>query len=392
MTDLIPCSKKWICENDLKAVSDALRSDGAASSRLRTEYETAFAGAVGAVYAVAVSSGLSAFHLACLAAGLGQSAEVITAPINLLAGGDSMQLAGAIPVFADIDPLTLNLSPQAVEAAVTGRTSAVIPVHFAGRSCDMPAFREIADRRRLTIIEDASMALGTRTRHETVGACAFSDMAVFSASPSESISLGGGGVITTNRPELAARLRALRERRLSLTARTSDHSEDEWMSELLMFGHDYMPGDLQCALGHSQLTKLDAIVERNRCVAEQYRAGLSAVPEISTPRESTDELAAWSLFPIRLHSARSDARRRAYDRLRAAGVGAELQLAPIYWNDYYRNRRGYGPGLCPNAERFYRDGISLPLHPCLTDDDVEHVINAVKSAVIETGSRPTYVA
>lgn len=384
MDDPIPYSRQWIDEEDIEAVVEALRSDWLTTGPRIAAFEEAFAAAVGARYAVAVSSGTAALHLACLAAGIGPGTETITSPITFVATANAPLYCGSYPVFADVCEDTINLDPEQARARITARTCALLPVHFAGHACEMPALRALADRHNLALIEDACHALGAKTPEDgTVGDCRYSDMTVFSTHAVKTVATGEGGVITTNRAALYDRLRLLRSHGITRDPDRLTTDEGDWYYEMQGLGFNYRLTDIQCALGQSQLKRLAAFLARRREIAARYDAAFRALPEIRLPVERDGHRSAWHLYVARFPGIHATTRRWLFDRFRAENLGVNVHYIPVYWQPYYRDNFGTPRGLCPTAERYYQEAISLPLYPKMTDAQVETVIATVRRVVEE---------
>jgi dTDP-4-amino-4,6-dideoxygalactose transaminase len=342
-------------------------------------FETAIAEAVGAPHAVAFSSGTAALHAAAHVAGLGPGDELITSAITFAASANCAAYVGATPVLADIDLVTRNVSAETVAAARTERTRAVVPVHFAGLPAPVAAIREaVGDD--VTIVEDAAHALGAHVDGDPVGSCTHSDMTVFSFHPVKVIAAGEGGMVTTRDPELARRLGAFRSHGMVRDPeRLTRHTEGGWYMEQQELGLNYRLSDIHAALGTSQLGKLERFVAARNAVAERYAeafAGLDAIePAPVAPASSRH---GWHLYVIR-HRDGAGGRRRLFDGLRAAGIGAQVHYLPVHMHPYYRETYGYGEGLCPQAEAYYAGCVSLPCFPALASEDQARVIEAVRA-------------
>ena len=373
-----------IGEDDIDAVGEALRSDWLTQGPLVARFEAAMAEYLGARYAVAVSSATAGLHLASLAAGFGPGDEVVTSPISFVASANCVAYTGAKPVFADIDPDTLGIDPAQVRARTTAATKGVIAIHFAGHPCDMPAISAFAHERKLAVIEDAAHAVGTRYtvdgRTHRVGDCAHSDMAVFSFHPVKQMTTGEGGLVTTNRADLYERLTQLRTHGITRAPERMERNDGPWYYEQHALGFNYRLTDLQCALGLSQLRKLDAFIARRREIVAAYNRAFAANDELITPTQRDGTEVSWHLYVL---GFRGIDRRRAYDALRARGLGVNVHYIPIHLQPYYRERYGYAAGDFPQAERYYDRSLTIPLHPGLSDADVAQVIGSVNGVVAE---------
>jgi UDP-4-amino-4,6-dideoxy-N-acetyl-beta-L-altrosamine transaminase len=373
----IPYGRQSITNDDVQAVVDVLRSERLTQGPAVERFERDFADAVGAPYAVAFSSGTSALHGAAFAAGVSAGDELLTSAITFAASANCGAYLGATPVFADIERDTWNVSARTLSAALTERTRAVVPVHFTGLPLPMAEIREAVGP-DVPIIEDAAHAVGARTADEKVGACLHSDMAVFSFHPVKGITTGEGGMVTTRDEALRDRLAAFRTHGI---VRGADPEEGAWFQEQRALGFNYRLTDMQAALGSSQLRRLDDFVACRNAVADRYREGLADAGALELPPAAPDgALHAHHLFVVRCRDGAA-ARRALYDRLHAAQVLVQVHYVPVYRHPYYRERYGYAPGLCPEAERYYAGCLSLPCFPDLTETDQARVIDAVKEAL-----------
>jgi perosamine synthetase len=375
---LLPYARQTVEDDDVQAVVAALRSDWLTTGPRVEAFELAAASAVGARHAVAVSSGTAALHAAVFAAGIGPGDEVITSPLTFAASANAILYLGGTPVFADIRPDTLNVDPAAVAARVTPRTRAILSVDFAGQPCDLDGLGEISRARGLAMIEDAAHALGASHLGRPVGAIA--DLTTFSFHPAKLITTGEGGMVTTNRDDLAARLRRFRNHGLETdfrerTARGAPYSP------MVDLGYNYRLTDLQCALGLSQLAKLESLLKRRVRVAERYSAALGRTDAVKVPAVLPHGRSAWHIFPVLLELERISADRDTIlAALRAEGIGAAVHYVPAYWHPYYE-RLGYRRGLCPRTEAAYERLLTLPLFPAMTDTDVDDVLTALRKVL-----------
>ena len=370
--DRLPYGRQSITESDIEAVADVLRSDWITSGPKVDEFESAFAATVGARHAVSFSSGTAALHGATFAARLGAGDEAITTPLTFCATANAVLYQGATPVFAEIRNDTLTIDPADVEARVTPRTRAILPVDYAGHPADLDAIVDIADRHRLVVIEDAAHALGARYRTRGVGA--ISHMTVFSFHPVKHITTGEGGMVTTNDDALAARLRTFRGHGIDTDARTRQ-SQGQWYYEMTALGFNYRLTDIACALGLSQLPRLAESLARRRAIAARYRAELIDTPLLRLPANSDDIEHAWHLFPVRIDAPLD--RGKVFRALRAEGLGVNVHYVPVHLHPYYRERFGYRDGDYPLAERASSELISLPMFHGMTEQDIDDVITAV---------------
>jgi perosamine synthetase len=370
---LLPYGRQVVDDDDVAAVVAALRSDFLTTGPRVAEFERAFADRVGARHAVAVSSGTAGLHLAVLAAGIAAGDEVVTTPLTFVATANAALHAGARPVFADIDPDTLNLDPAALERRVTARTRAIVPVHFAGQPCDLEAIHALAGARGLLVVEDAAHALGAEYRGRPVGA--LSALTVFSLHPVKHVTSGEGGMVTTDDAALAARMRRLRNHGLALEA-SERQARGVVHAEMVELGFNYRLTDLQSALGRSQLARLDRFLARREAIAARYRAALAGVPGLRVPRVLEGGRHAWHIFPVLVDGPRVRADRdTVVAALRAENIGAAVHYGAVYRHPHYASL-GYRAGLCPVAEDVCARILTLPLAAGMTDGDVDDVVTA----------------
>jgi perosamine synthetase len=386
---LIPYGQHSVTEDDIAAVVQVLR-EGPLTQGPRIEtFERSVAAYVGAKYAVAVSSGTAALHLACLAAGLKPGGRLITSPITFVASANCALYAGAQPAFADIDPLTLNLSPVALKAVCQSleKVDVILPVHFAGLPCDMPAIQAVARQHQARIIEDAAHALGaTYPQGGRVGNCAWSDMTIFSFHPVKIIAAGEGGMITTNDPSLYRRLLRLRSHGInklddSLINATQAYTAGEsnpWYYEMQELGFNYRMTDIQAALAASQLARIDQFLARRREIAEAYDAAFANFPVLTVPQQSGRRYSAHHLYTVRINFTRLKKTRSTVMRmLHERGVGTQVHYIPVYAHPYY-SRFGFRASDYPQAEGHYSQTLSLPMFFALSTSDQNRVIETLQ--------------
>lgn len=429
----IPYGHQSINEEDIQAVIEVLKSDFLTTGPKVQEFEQKVAAYTGARYAVAVANGTAALHAACYAAGISEGDEVITSPITFAASANCVFYCKARPVFADIDPQTYNIDPDDVERKITNRTKAMIPVDFGGQPCDLDRIFELAKKYNLMVIEDAAHALGASYKGKKIGS--ISDMTIFSFHPVKHITTGEGGMVMTNDEELYQKLKLFRthgitreekyflhgkewkmgeqkaenektrnqevgnqktekqktvqkqdtgnsgakkdqtaETKMEYWQRNPEDYEGSWYYEQVELGYNYRISDIQCALGISQMDRLEQFVERRRTLAEQYHKAFSDCKDIITPKQKKGADSSWHLYPIQiLHHGR----REIFEKLREAGIGVNVHYIPVYTFPYYQ-RNGYQNVYCKNAEELYKHLISLPLYPDLTDEQQAYVIDTLK--------------
>lgn len=374
----IPYGHQAIEEDDIQAVVEVLRSDYLTTGPAITEFENKVAEYTGTKYAVAVSNGTAALHVACLAAGIGPGDEVITTPITFAASANCVLYCGGTPVFADIDPRTYNIDPEDIERKITEKTKAIIPVHFAGQPCDMDAIHKIAKKYNLIVIEDGAHALGAEYKGTKIGG--LSDMTTFSFHPVKPITTGEGGMIMTNDAKLYERLKLFHTHgitREESLMKPKGENEGAWYYQQIELGYNYRMTDIQAALGCNQMKKLDRFIEKRRIIAQQYDEAFEAVEEIVTPYQMLGTNSGWHLYVIQVPGEK---RKKIFETLRQNGIGVNVHYIPVYKHPYYQTH-GYDSVLCPNAEALYEKIISLPIYPGLTVDDQKFVIKMILSAV-----------
>jgi len=366
----IPYGRQSINEDDIQAVVDVLRSDFLTTGPKIEEFEKKVAEYTGARYAVAIANGTAALHAACFAAGISAGDEVITTPITFAASANCALYCGAKPVFADIDPVTYNIDPDSIETCITPRTKAIIPVHYTGQPCDMDKIQEIAEKYKLIVIEDAAHALGASYHGKKIGS--ISDMATFSFHPVKHITTGEGGMIMTNNETFYTRLKLFRTHGITRDRAYLRQDDGPWYYEQLDLGYNYRITDIQCALGISQMDRLDQFVARRRELAARYNQAFSKCEDISIPKQLPDTDSSWHLYVIQVKNNRRD----IFEKMRAAGIGVNVHYIPVYTFPYYQDH-GYQDVHCKHAEELYQHIISLPMYPDLTDEQQNYVIKTL---------------
>ncbi len=366
-----------IDDQDIQAVTEVLKNDYLTCGPRTTELEEKLCAVTGAKYCVAVSNGTAALHIAALAAGIGPGDEVITTPITFAASANCALYCGARPVFADINPDTYNIDPASIRAHITPKTKAVVAVDFTGQAVEMDEIRAICREHHLTLIEDAAHSIGTRYKGQPVGSLA--DMTTFSFHPVKTVTAGEGGAVTTNSRELYDKLVLLHAHGITRDRSQMVHpTDDPWYNEQVGYGYNYRMTEIQAALLISQLSKLEQFSKRRKEIVARYDAAFSQIPQLQIQQEIPESDTTRHLYILRLRSGMLRCTRREFfDALGAEGIRSQVHYLPVYWHSYYE-KLGYEKGLCPEAERYYQEVMSLPLYYSLTDQDVEDVIHIVK--------------
>ena len=373
---MIPYGRHCIEEDDIEAVVSVLRSDNNISDGPKSEeLESRLAEYVGTKYAVVVSSGTAALHAACFVAGLKTGDEVITSPNTFVSTAEAIMYCGARPVFADIDPDTHNISPARIRQKITSRTKAILPVDYAGQSCEMDEIMKIAKEHGLTVIEDGAEALGSEYKGRKTGT--ISDMTIFSFHAVKNITTCEGGAIVTNSREYYEKLKRFRAYGIDKNTKTE---ENPWLSRQTEFGYNYRLSEIQCAMGITQLEKLDRFIERRTEIAEKYYEGLKDLGQIKLPHIESCNKMNWYMYVIQVKGSE---RRYVWEKLRDNGIMAGVSFYPVYKNPYYQ-QNGYGDECCSESETFYETALSLPCFPKLTDEEIDKVIYILSDIIQNT--------
>ena len=397
---MLPYGRQSISEDDIAAVVAALRSDFLTQGPLIEEFERSFAEKIGAKYAIAVNSATAALHLAMRVAKIGPGHRVVTSPITFLASANAAAYLGATPDFSDIDPVSYTLDPAVLDKNWMPDTRAVVAVDYAGQASDLPALSRLARARGAIVINDACHGVGGAFHSSTadaggktwkLGGNPWADLTTFSFHPVKTMTTGEGGMLVTDRrdwADLARTLRShgiVRDPALFSKHQTGDLLKEKgsWFYEMQELGYNYRLTDIQCALGLSQLKRLDSFITRRREIVAAYNDAFAGLTWLRPPglRHPADAaVTSWHLYTAQLDfAALNKTRPQIMAELRAAGVGTQVLYIPVYLQPWYRQTYGYAPGKCPGAEAFYSRALSLPLYPAMTDDDVSHVIASVKA-------------
>ncbi len=378
--NLIPYSTQSISQADIQAVVKALRSPWLTQGPAIASFEQAIAKVAGTKYAVALSSGTAALHAAYAVAGIQEGDEIIVPAITFAATANAALYVGARPVFADVSLEDGTMSAVDAEKKITGKTKAIVPVDYAGHPADLDAFRSLAKKHKLILIEDGAQSLGASYKGASLGTQAA--MTMFSFHPVKSITTGEGGVIVTDDLAYDAALRTFRHHGISKDRATFERTgEGTWYQEMQMLGYNYRITDIQAALGESQLRRLGAFVKKRRAAAKRYTKLLSDIPNLILPALDDAKMqSAWHLYAIRLAPQIAHQRDDVLAVLHKNGIGAQVHYLPVYRHLYYE-KLGYTQGLCPDAEMFAASEISIPLFPAITPAEQTYVAKVLREAL-----------
>ena len=372
---MIPYSRQHIDSDDISAVNEVLKSDWLTQGPNVLAFEKSLAEYSGARYAVAVPNGTAALYLAYKAIGLKKGDEIITTPNTFVATSNMALVCGAKPVFCDIRLDTYNIDESKIEKLITKKTKAIVPVHFAGHPCEMDKISEIAKRHNLIVIEDACHALGAQYKNKRIGS--LSDLTVFSFHPVKPITTGEGGAILTDNKEYYEKMLQLRTHGIIKDPKKSE-SIGKWHYEMVDLGFNNRITDIQCALGISQLKKLDKFHEAREKIANAYFKKLKNWKNIILPAKLKEIQHSWHLFVIRVKN--KNIRKEVFSYLQSKGIGVQVHYIPVYQHPYYRNI-GYRDTELDNTEAYYNSCISLPIYPDLKPEQLDYVIVALADAL-----------
>lgn len=384
---MIRYGQQDITQADIDAVVNVLKSVNLTQGPNIPQFEHSVMVHTGSKHAIAVNSATSALHIACLALDLGPNDWLWTTPNTFVASANCALYCGARVDFVDIDPLTYNLCPKALEAKLIKAEKVgclpkvVVPVHLTGQPCDMATIHALSQRFGFKIIEDASHAIGGRYKGEPIGNGRYSDITVFSFHPVKIVTTAEGGMALTNNDELATRMGLLRSHGITRDpALMTQEMDGPWYYQQVALGYNYRMTDMQAALGVSQMTRLERYVARRHELAERYNSLLADLP-LTLPWQHPDSYSAYHLYVIRLNLNEISATHlQVFESLRAKDIMVNLHYIPVHTQPYYQNM-GFKHGDFPEAERYYREAISIPMHPTLTDAEQDEVVSALRDAV-----------
>ena len=373
---MLPYGRQSISEEDIEAVTAVLRGDWLTTGPAVTAFEQAISETTGGHRTVSCTSGTAALHMAYAALGVGPGDEIVTTPMTFVATASCAAIQGAKVVFADVEEDTVLLDPAAVDAVVTERTKVIAAVDYAGHPADYDALQPIADRVGAKTLDDAAHSIGGTYRGRPVGDLA--DVTTLSFFPTKNLTTAEGGAVVAKDPDISRRAHEFHfiglvrdPERFHLT------DEGPWHQEVHEFGLNYRLTDVACALGLSQLKRLGDFKKRRTEITARYNEALKDVPGVRIPVQRDDVDPAWHLYPVRILDGR---RKEVFVKLREAGIGVQVNYIPVYWHPVFAEQ-GYQRGMCPNAEQFYREEISLPMFPDLADADVDRVIETLTKLV-----------
>jgi UDP-4-amino-4,6-dideoxy-N-acetyl-beta-L-altrosamine transaminase len=383
---MIPYGRQHINEQDIQAVMDVMKSDWLTQGPAVPRFEAAVSAFSGAEFAIATNNATAALHIACLALGLGDGDILWTTPNTFVATANCARYCGASVDFVDIDPRSYNMSVEALQDKLISAEKAgrlpkiVVPVHFAGQSCEMREIKALADKYGFALIEDASHAIGGKYLGEPVGNGRYSDITIFSFHPVKIITTGEGGMALTNDPLLAERLRLFRSHGITSDPKKMEVEQDGvWHYQQIELGHNYRMTDMQAALGASQMNRLTEFCERRHQIADQYNVLLAALPVIC-PWQHPDTYSSYHLYPIQCLPSNTSNRKSVFDGFRSSDIWVNVHYIPVHLQPYYRNL-GFKPGDFPVAESYYSRALSLPIYATLTDEQQLEVV-AVLTALL----------
>lgn len=381
---MIPYGRQQITDEDIQSVVEVLKSDFITQGPAVVQFEQSVVQWCGAEFACAVNSATSALHLACLALGVGEADWLWTTPNTFVASANCGLYCGARVDFVDIDPQTYNLCATQLEQKLVKAQQegvlpkVVVPVHFAGQSCDIKRIHELSQQYGFKVIEDASHAIGGLYQGQPIGNGRYSDITVFSFHPVKIVTTGEGGMAVTNDAALGNKMSLLRSHGVTRdTGLMTRNDEGPWYYQQVDLGLNYRMTDIQAALGVSQMTRLESFIEKRHHIAQRYDEMLKDIA-VTTPFQSADSHSAYHLYPVRVNDELR--RRDVFEHLRANGIGVNVHYIPVHTQPWYE-QMGFRKGDFPHAEHYYAGAISLPMYPDLTEDDQDYVVKTLKDAL-----------
>ena len=374
--------KQFIDISDIWQVIKTLRCDFLTQGPKVAEFENAICKYTGAKYAVAVSNATAGLHIVMLALDIKSGDEVITSPITFIASANCALYVGASPKFVDIDSNTACIDVDKVEQAITQKTKVIIPVHFAGQSCDMKEIKAIADKHNLFVVEDSAHAIGSDYLEKKVGSCEFSDMSIFSFHPVKNMTTGEGGIITTNNEKLYKKLLLLRSHGMTKDPKILTKNDGPWYYEMHEFGFNYRLTDIQASLGISQLKKIEKFKKRRREIVEFYKKSFLSDERFSFLEEKNYANSCFHLFPLLINFDKIKiSKKDLFLKLQENGLHLQIHYIPVHLQPFYKSKFGFKEGDFPNAEEYYKKTISLPVYFGLSDGDLSVVVQTIKKLI-----------
>ncbi|MBW1649577.1 MAG: UDP-4-amino-4,6-dideoxy-N-acetyl-beta-L-altrosamine transaminase [Deltaproteobacteria bacterium] len=381
---MIPYGKQNICKQDIEKVIQILNSNNLTQGPTVLKFEQALAKHCKAKYAVAVSSGTAALHLAYLAAGIGKNDAIWTTPNTFAATANAALYCGAKPNFIDINPNTYNISVEKLEekliqaAKNNSLPQAVIPVHFAGQACEMKKIARLSRKYGFTIIEDASHAIGTKYNDgKYIGDCKYSNITTFSFHPVKTITTGEGGAALTNNKKIYKKLLTLRSHGIVKNSKMAE-KYGLWYYQMQHLGFNYRITDIQAALGISQLNKLNNFVEKRKKIVRQYNNAFKNIPHLTIPYEKEKKNTSFHLYVLQIDFKKiKKSRKTVMEKLSARNIATQVHYIPVYRHPYYKKKFGYNYKNYPATENYYKKALSIPLYPAMTNSQVEYVIEKI---------------
>ncbi len=372
--------RQFIDEEDIKAVSDVLKSEFITTGPKAFELEKKLCEMTGAKYTVAIANGTAALHVACLTAGISKGDEVITTPMTFAASANCALYVGATPVFADIDSKTYNIDPGSIERKITSKTKAIVAVDFTGQAVKCDEIKNICDKYNLIFIQDAAHSIGTKYKDKSIGSIA--DITTFSFHPVKTVTGGEGGAILTDNKDYYEKLMLYRTHGITREPKQMINPTGEtWYYEQIDLGYNYRITDFQAALILSQLNKLEKFSNKRKYIVDKYNQAFAQIPEIDIQEEIPESDTTRHLYIIRLKlDMLKVTRKQIFDALYAENICCNVHYIPVYYHPYYQ-KLGYKKGLCPKAEKLYEEILSIPLYYSMTDKDIEDVIDGIKKVI-----------
>ena len=381
---MISYGKQSIDQADIDSVVEILKGDWLTQGPAVEIFESDLKNYFGANHACAVANGTAALHLAGLALGWQPGDIVITTPLTFLATANCIVYAGATPDFVDIDPATYTIDPNLVEERIKYHQSkgkevkAIIGVDYAGHSCDWKALREIANKYELQLVNDNCHALGARYFGDKQYAVKYADLITQSYHPVKHLTTGEGGAVLTNNSDFDEKIRRLRTHGMTKDENILEENDGPWYYEMHEIGFNYRITDFQCALGSSQLKKLDSFVQKRREIAVQYDNSFANIVNLKIPKLQSAVEHAYHLYPLQIHFDKLKKNKSEFfKKMKESGINLQVHYVPIHLQPFYQKNYGFKQGNFPVAERFYRNEVSLPIYPYLSKDDVEMVANSI---------------